>query len=77
MTERQLRMTYDEEADAAFIYLSDPIERGDEASSSILNKHLDQAAVVASFDKEDRLIGIELLGASRILRPDAIPLIEG
>jgi uncharacterized protein YuzE len=69
-------MTYDEVADAAYIYLSDPIERGGEASSSVLDKKLDRASVIASFDQQDRLVGIELLGVSRLLRADAIPKTE-
>jgi uncharacterized protein YuzE len=73
MGERRLRMTYDEVADAAFIYLTDPIEPGAAVSGRTLDCHLDHAAVNASFDSDGRLLGIELLGVSRLLRSDALP----
>ena len=73
MRERWLRMTYDEVADASFIYLTDPIEPGAAVSGGTLDRHLDQAAVNASFDSDGRLLGIELLGVSRLLRSDALP----
>jgi uncharacterized protein YuzE len=72
MAEISLRMTYDPDADAAFIYVSDPIERGGVASSSVLDKFTPGASVIASFDANERLLGIELLGASRLLRPDVL-----
>ena len=73
MPERAIRMTYDPEADAAFVYLADPIERGAAVSSSTLNRPLDSAAVIASFDADGRLLGIELLGVTRLLRPESVP----
>jgi uncharacterized protein YuzE len=73
MLERAVRMTYDADADAAFLYLADPIEPGAAVSGSTLNRQLDCAAVNASFDVDGRLLGIELLGVSRLLRPESIP----
>jgi uncharacterized protein YuzE len=73
VAEISLRMTYDPDADAAFIYVSDPTERGGEASSTVLDKFTPSASVIASFDAKDRLLGIETLGASRLLRPDILP----
>jgi hypothetical protein len=66
-------MTYDEVAHAAFIYLTDPIEPGAAVSGGTLDVPLDRAAVNASFDSVGRLLGIELLGVSRLLRPDSLP----
>lgn len=66
-------MTYDPVADAAFLYLVDPIEPGSAVSGSTLNRALDRAAVNASFDSEGRLLGIELLGVSRLLPPESLP----
>ena len=66
-------MTYDPVADAAFLYLADPIEPGAAVSGSTLNRELDRAAVNASFDSAGRLLGIELLGVSRLLRPESLP----
>ena len=73
MAEISLRMTYDPDAAAAFIYISDPIERGGGvASSSVLDKFTPGASMIASFDANERLLGIELLGASRLLRPNVL-----
>jgi uncharacterized protein YuzE len=73
MPERQLRMTYDPEADAAFIYVTDPIQPGSVASGSTLDRDLHDSAVNAVFDAAGHLLGIEMLGASRLLRRDAVP----
>ena len=73
MADHTVRLTYDPDADAAFIYLSDPIEPGAAVSGSTLNRVLDRASVNASFDADGRLLGIELLGVSRLLRPESIP----
>jgi len=66
-------MTYDEVADAAFIYITDPIGAGEVVASGTLSRPLERAAVTVSFDAADRVLGIELLGVSRLLRPEALP----
>jgi len=66
-------MTYDPEADAAYIYVTDPIEAGGSKSSSVLDRETPGSAVVMDFDDENRLLGIEILGVSKLLRPTAIP----
>ena len=71
--ERQLRMTYDPEADAAYIYVTDPIGRGEVVSGAHLHHHFDSASVNVDLDDQNRLLGIELLGVSRLLRPGVIP----
>lgn len=72
MDEISLRMTYDSEADAAYIYITDPIEPGGVASGSTLNRTLDRAYVNADFDHEGKLLGIEILGVSRLLRAGVV-----
>lgn len=67
-----MRMTYDPEADAAFFYIVDPIGPGEAVESHIVNVALDGAAVIASFDADKRLLGIEVLGASRALRAETL-----
>ena len=53
-------MTYDPEADAAYIYLGDgPIIESEEVAPGI----------VLDYDAEDRVVGIEVLGASKVLAP--------
>jgi uncharacterized protein YuzE len=73
MIERLLRMTYDPDADAAYIYVTDPIGRGDAAGGAVLDHNFDSASVNVDLDDQNRLLGIELLGVSRLLRPEALP----
>lgn len=73
MIERLVRMTYDPDADAAYIYVTDPIGRGEAASGVVLDHHFDSASVNVDLDDQNRLLGIELLGVSRLLRPEALP----
>jgi uncharacterized protein YuzE len=76
MAQRLVRMTYDAEADAAYLYLTDPIEPGASVSNSVLRREMEGSAVIADFDHEDRLLGMELLGVRRLLRPQAVPSAE-
>lgn len=76
MIERTLRMTYDPVADAAYIYIADPILAGEAVRTAMVDSALDAAALTLDFDLNNRLLGIELLGVSRLLRPDAIPAKE-
>ncbi len=72
-TELSLRMTYDPVADAAYIYVTDPIEPGSAVTTTVLDYNLTMASVNVDFDDKDRLLGIELLGVSRLLRPGTLP----
>ncbi|MCE5288723.1 MAG: DUF2283 domain-containing protein [Nocardiaceae bacterium] len=59
-----MRLEYDKVADAAMIYLVDgPIQ------SARQDVELDNAAIILDFDSADRLIAIEVMGASRVLPP--------
>jgi len=69
MAEISLRMTYDPDADAAYIYISDPIEPGGSVQNAVMDHDLAGTAVVGDFDREGHLLGVELLGVSRLLRP--------
>lgn len=62
-----MRITYDKTVDAAYIYLVE-IEPG----AAISQKHviLEDGEVILDFDKDDFLLGIEVLGASCILKPE-------
>ena len=73
MKELMLRMTWDPEANAAYIYVVDSIRSGDAVTTRVLDHHLTQASVNVDFDADNRLLGIELLGVSRLLRPGILP----
>ena len=53
---------YDKEVDAAYIYLQHPIKEGEAKKTISLNEN-----IILDFDKNERLIGVEVLKASRIL----------
>jgi uncharacterized protein YuzE len=60
----ELRVTFDRSADCAFIYLRE-IEAGGVATAC--NVECDEAMgdVVVNLDREGRIIGIEIIGATR------------
>ena len=62
-----MRLIYDSEADAASIYLVDSIQPGGTARSEVCDVELPGCSVILDFDAADKLIGIELLGASKLL----------
>ena len=53
-------MTYDPSADAAYIYLG----KGKVASTAELSDH-----IIADYDESGRVIGIEILAATKTLAP--------
>jgi uncharacterized protein YuzE len=64
-----MRITYDRESDAATIYLADEIGPGGAPRSVICDLEIPGGAVILLFSKEEMLVGVEVLGASRILPP--------
>jgi uncharacterized protein YuzE len=73
---RGVRMTHDAAANAAYIYLVDEIARGEVTYSRVADIPMDNAAITVDFDAEGRVLGIELLGASRALRAETIRAAE-
>ena len=61
-----MKITYDKEADAVYIYVKYPIKRGE----SQTQLPLDDYPVILDFDKKDRLLGIEVLNASKVLNKE-------
>ena len=57
-----MKAEYDKEVDAAYIYLVDKIEKGEVKKTIKLDD-----AISLDFDKNDKLIGIEILKASHTL----------
>jgi uncharacterized protein YuzE len=67
-----MKLVYDPDADAASIYLVDSIQPGGTARSHVCDVELTDCSVILDFDATDKLIGIEILGASRILPAGAL-----
>ena len=62
-----MRFTHDPQADAAKIYLVDAIQSGEVKKSHVCDIEQANASIILDFDSLDRLVGIEILGASKIL----------
>ncbi len=58
---------YDKEVDAAYIYLQYPIKEGEAKKTISLNEN-----IILDFDKNEKLIGVEVLKASRVLNKKAL-----
>jgi uncharacterized protein YuzE len=73
MNSGSLHFTHDSRADAAYVYLRYPVERGDTVRTELVEIECpERASLVFSFDEYDRLLGIEVLGASRVLPPELL-----
>ena len=62
-----MRIEYDANADAAYIYV---VSRGpgrSVAKSKFCNVEMEGSAVILSLDASNGLLGIEILGASKVL----------
>ena len=55
-----MRLEYDKEADAAYIYLKDQIKRGEVKNTISISETIN-----LDFDKSRKLLGIEILHASK------------
>ncbi|MHB0915648.1 MAG: DUF2283 domain-containing protein [Thermoleophilia bacterium] len=68
-------ITYDQDADAAYIYLRE-IEAGGSVKTYPCDPLEVDGMINLDFDKEGRLVGIEVLGASNKLPPEVINITE-
>jgi uncharacterized protein YuzE len=67
-----MRLSYDEESDAATIYIANEIAPGGAPRSVMCDLEVRDGAVILLLDEDDRLVGIEVLGASRVLPPTVL-----
>ena len=63
-----LRITFDEQADAAYIQVADAIEAGGVARTDLGER----SSVNLDFDDDGRLIGVEVLNAGQALSADLL-----
>ncbi len=66
-----MKIEYDKEADAAYIYLVESIGKGEAVKTIELNQN-----IILDFDKQGKLLGIEVLDASKTLNKESIPQIQ-
>lgn len=62
-----MKLEYDKKADAAYIYLKYPIEDNEVKKSLELNEN-----ITIDLDSSGKLIGIEILNASKVLNKEII-----
>lgn len=72
-----MKIEYDPDADAAYIRLKEEIGIGGVSRSYPLDPDEVGGMIVLDFDADDRLIGIEVLDASRHLPLEALPVKKG
>ena len=66
--------TYDEESDAAYLRIVDEVGAGASKRQSVVsgNGLQEPTSAVFDFDEDGRLLGIEILGARQLLRPETL-----
>ncbi|MEN3539703.1 DUF2283 domain-containing protein [Microbispora sp. ZYX-F-249] len=67
-----MRVDHDRENNVAYIYLVDEIGEGEAVTQIEVEDDELRGEIVLDLDREGRLLGIEVLGASRILRPEVL-----
>jgi uncharacterized protein YuzE len=77
MHNHSLLLTHDPRADAAFLYLRHPITRGDVVRAEVpAIETPPRSSIILNFDEYDRLLSIEVLGASKLLPPELLQPVE-
>ena len=66
-----MRITYDKTADAAYVYLISQIAPGQVARTETCEIR-EGVQVNFDFDKQGRLLGLEILDASKLLTPETL-----
>ncbi len=67
-----MRMTYDATADAAYLYLVDEIAPGAAVETRLADVPLKDSVFAFDFDVDGKLLGIEILGALRVLPAETL-----
>lgn len=62
-----MRFEYDKEADAGYFYLVDEIKDGEAVKTIELEPN-----IIIDFNKDGKLLGIEVLNASKVLKKDVL-----
>ena len=62
-----MKFEYDKDIDAAYIYVEYPIKDGEAKKTIELNDNIS-----IDFDENDKLLGIEILDASKVLKKEVL-----
>ena len=63
----KMKFTYDKEVDAGYIYVVENINKGEVVKTIQLNEN-----IVLDFDKNNKLLGMEILNAKEILNKEVL-----
>jgi len=61
-----MRVTYDDEANAAYLELEDDVAEGS-AVENVVVERPGRGDIVLDFDADGRLLGVEVIGATKLL----------
>lgn len=67
-----MRITYDKQADAVYIYIQNNIKKGGVAKTYMCDTADIDGMINLDFDEQGRLIGIEIMDASKKLPKDLL-----
>ena len=67
-----MHLTYDSQSDVAYLYPVDRVADGEAVSQVALTPPHREAEVLADFDRDGYLLGIEIIGARRTLRSEVL-----
>ncbi len=67
------RVTYDPEANAAYVYLVGEIRAGEAVQTVCVDPVEIGGMVNIDLDSEGRILGIEILDARSLMHPDVLP----
>ena len=62
-----MKLEYDKEVDAAYVYMAYPINDGEAKKTIEINDN-----IIVDFNEKGQLIGIEILNASKVLSKGAL-----
>lgn len=71
-----VRLTYDSTADAAYVYFVDTIGAGEVARTVASMLELDRSFIAFDLDVDGKVLGMEILGASRVLAQETLQAAE-
>jgi len=66
-----MKVTYDKDADAAYMYVKGSIKKGEVKNTMSMNDN-----IVLGFDSNKKLIGIEILSASTVMPKKVVDVME-
>ena len=71
-----MRLTYDGQADMAYLYIVEELANGEAATSVVVDEEELHGDLVVDLDAEGCVLGIEIFAPRAQLRPEVLPAAE-